>query len=342
MRARFGIVCLLLGCGEQAVGAAPAGDVDASDARSVLDGDASAARDASGSDAGAPDARAGTDAAAPCRAVQRYTFPFPSPVALSCGAGGPRLLVDAQVPAHGRALGRARFVARHVGAGTSTVTHFWNARVELGKIEQSFGIGDDLCPGTRAQRENLGVGALEAGNDRARVWAYQGSSPCTEGAVEILSGALDVWVEAPEPECRGRDIAVGSYYATAGTTAPYAWTTSMTRLVSTSLTTVSPAERLLVLSVVEGSPALDPNTVCGAEAATLVSQTTLDRAVLSTSRDVVPASQGMGHLVLSSEAEQPVGPGAHTIELLVGSNFTGTVTTGGCCGDGTVAAIRLR
>jgi hypothetical protein len=74
-----------------------------------------------------------------------------------------------------------------------------------------------------------------------------------------------------------------------------------------------------------------------------VSQTSVVWAIVATTQDVVPASQGMGHLVLSTETTQPVNPGSHTAALLAGSNFSTTMTTtGGCCGDAIVAAVRTR
>jgi hypothetical protein len=115
----------------------------------------------------------------------------------------------------------------------------------------------------------------------------------------------------------------------------------MAKVISTSITTTA-NEELEVLGVIEGTPHTNPNTTCGSEAATLVMQTVVDGAILDTVKDVVPASGGMGHLVLSSGNTKMVPAGKHTIDLLAGSNFTGRVTTGGCCGDGTIIAIRRR
>jgi hypothetical protein len=85
----------------------------------------------------------------------------------------------------------------------------------------------------------------------------------------------------------------------------------------------------------------------GTEAATLVMQTALDGSIVATRSDVVPASQGMGHVVLFSspgtqdaDEVRMVGAGTHGATLRVGANFVGTTTTGGCCGDGAIAVVR--
>jgi hypothetical protein len=160
-----------------------------------------------------------------------------------------------------------------------------------------------------------------------------------------------MWVEDDAPDCSGKDIAFGSYYAANGFTTLYDWTTSYTALpgVSASLTTEGPNEKLRVLGVVEGSPSLDPNTTCGAEVATIDMQTALDGMTMVYLKETVPASQGMGHRVLFTSLDgqeiRYVRPGLHTASLLVASDFliaSQPVTTGGCCGDGEVALIRLR
>jgi hypothetical protein len=119
--------------------------------------------------------------------------------------------------------------------------------------------------------------------------------------------------------------------------------------VTASLTTISPGEKLRVLGVVEGTPHLDPNTVCGAEASTIDMETVLDGEAVVISKDVVPASQGMGHRVLFSQGDdqelRDVAPGTHTAQLSVATDFVVPgydVTTGGCCGDGEIAVIRYR
>ncbi len=292
-----------------------------------------------------------TDAAAEagdqgCAPVRRYSFTSTAAKALGCDANAPAIVIDEPVPARGRAFGRATFDVRLAPAN---VIHFWNLRVALGASDVSHGLGDDLCPGRTAHRSNVGLGKLTAENGRARLVGHAGAAPCTAGAVEVLAGAkLEVWVEDERPECAGKDIAFGSWYSAKGFSDTHAWTTSMAPLPGAvaSLTTEGADEKMRVIGVVEGSPASNPNPTCGAEAATLVLQTTLDKAIMATAQDVVPASQGMGHLVLftSGDAQEirSVKPGLHEAALLVGSNFTGTVTTGGCCGDGSIALIRER
>lgn len=285
-------------------------------------------------------------AAAGCHPVRRFTFTSTADVPLGCDQNAPATVLAATVPTTGRAVGRARFSVHHTGTGD---THFWNTRVAIGNGAISYGIGDDVCPGSTSERSNVGFGQLSAGASTATILGYEGSSTCVPGALVVEAGAtLDVWVEDGRPECSGKDIAVSDHYTASGLTDTYDWQTNMAPLpgVVATLTTTAPSEMLRVIGVVEGTPRADPNTVCGQEAATLVMQTTLDGAIMSQTTDVVPASQGMGHLVLATTGDQNelrrVTPGVHAAGLLVGSNFTSEVTTGGCCGDGTIALVRVR
>lgn len=307
-----------------------------------------------GVSAAPPRADAGGGDAGPsaCAPVKRATFTSTVAVPLGCDANAPAQILDQALPLdlaapNSRVLGRARFRVRHV---QTNVIHFWNLRVLVGDGKTSFGLGDDVCPGAAQVRGNLGTGTASATSTRAKLVGHAGAAPCTPGALVVDAGAvLDVWVEDGRPECAGKDLAYGSHYLANGFENTYAWKTTMEAMpgVSAKLTT-GPGEKLRVLGVVEGSPTPNPNTTCGAEVSTLVMQTALDGAVVATERDVVPASQGMGHLVLTTlgldEATETraVAPGAHEARLLVGSNFVGSVTTGGCCGDGAVALVRER
>ncbi len=279
------------------------------------------------------------EAGSPC-APLHLSFPLGAAVPLACDASAPRVVLQVQLPAAGRALARANLQVRHVGAPLSTVIHFWSARVEVGSPVLAYAVGDDVCPGVTSQRTNLGLGTVAAGGV-VRVLAHQGASPCIEGALQVEAGSsLEVWLESTAAACSGRMLRARSYYQTAGVTQLWEWPTSTTAILGESLQTEGAAEKLRVLAVIEGTPQLNPNPSCGAEAATLVAQTLLDGAVLATVTDVVPASQGMGHLVLSLDAVKTVAAGVHKAELLAGKNFLGQVTTGGCCGDAVLALVR--
>jgi hypothetical protein len=304
-----------------------------------VDGGADVQQDSASSDAA-------QDGPLHCDPVQHFSANLPQAVPLACDANHPAVLFDFAVPATGNAVARATLVVSHVDAATNAVTHFWNAHLEVGTPTLAFAVGDDVCPGVTHTRSNLGTGSLSTSAGHVRVLSYEGAAPCTDGALSVLAGStLDVWVESPDPACAGKYIAAQSFYEEVhvDTNVLWVWPTSMAPVVSVALPTGNPGEKLLVLSTIEGSPRLDPNTMCGSEASTLVSQTSVDGAVVATSQDVVPASQGMGHLVLSTEATLPVMPGSHDVTLLAGSNFSTTMTTtGGCCGDAIVAAIRTR
>jgi hypothetical protein len=296
---------------------------------------------------GGGDGDGGADGCAPVR-VTSYASTVAVP--LGCDAANPAVILDQAVPSTGRALGRATFSVHH--KGTNAVTHFWNVQVRIGSPIAAFGLGDDVCPGTTSARANLGFGTLSASSAHAVVVGYSGAAPCTPGTLEVLAGAaLDVWVEDDAPGCAGKDIAFGSWYAANGFSAVYDWTTAYTPLtgVTAALTTEAANEKLRVLGVVEGSPSLDPNTTCGSEVATIDMQTALDGTTMTYAREVVPASQGMGHRVIFTSGDSQeiryVAPGVHTASLLVASDFDTSahpVTTGGCCGDGEVALVRLR
>jgi hypothetical protein len=254
------------------------------------------------------------------------------------------VIFDVEPKRFGRAVGRARLVVRYPG---SDVIHFWSGRVEVGAPKLAYNVGDDVCPGVVATRATMGLGELSEASPRVKVKVHSGAAPCTPGTLLVAPGStLEVWTEDGAPGCQGKAIAAASYYESAGVEQLYFWQTSMQPLpgVAASLVTEAPGEKLRVLGVVEGTPLSNPNQTCGAEVSTLVMQTTLDGSIVSTQTDVVPASQGMGHLVLSTDGDanelREVSPGNHQAAMLVGSNFVGDVTTGGCCGDGMIALIR--
>jgi hypothetical protein len=265
-------------------------------------------------------------------------------IPLGCDGNVPTTVFDVVPEGRGRAVGRARLQVRYPGSG---VIHFWSGRVEVGAPRFAYNVGDDLCPGVVATRSTMGLGDRSDASPSVRVKVHAGAAPCTDGALRIAVGStLEVWTEDDAPGCEGKAIAAASYYDHAGVEQVYLWQTMMQPLpgVATSLTTEAPGEKLRVLGVVEGTPLQNPNQVCGAEASTLVLQTTLDGVIAATKIEVVPASQGMGHLVLATHGDvdelREVAPGPHQAAMLVGSNFTGNVTTGGCCGDGMLALIR--
>ncbi|HEX8796061.1 MAG TPA: hypothetical protein VF765_34160 [Polyangiaceae bacterium] len=309
--------------------------------------DAGSTMDAS-RDAGGDSGKA--DATSPCMPLRHFTFTSTAVVPLGCDANAPATILDVPVPATGRALGRATFSVQHTGA--NSVTHFWNVQVHVGSAKDPYGLGDDVCPGTTSARENLGFGVLSAQAGSASVVGYSGAAPCTPGTLQVLAGAtLEIWVEDPAPACAGGDLAFASYYDAEGFTTEYDWTTSFTQLpgVTASLATTGASETMRVLGVVEGSPHLDPNTTCGSEVSTIDLETALDGQPMEYVREVVPASQGMGHRVLFTSGDtnelRAVTPGMHAASLLVASDFVVSgqpVTTGGCCGDGEVALLRMR
>lgn len=280
--------------------------------------------------------------AAGCPPPAHKAFTLETGVLLACNPSGERAtsatVFDIPLSDRGSALARARLKLRHTGA--SDVIHFWNAQIAVGDEEYAMGIGDDLCPGSGPViRSNLGYGKLSAGRDRVRLYAHQGSAPCTDGSLEIMAGStLDVWIE--DGTCPKPQVIYASHYRQVGFTDTYVWRTHLSPVVQLQYSSAS-VETLLVMSVAEGSPDRNPNQRCGEEVATLSTQLRLDEAVADETTQILPASQGMGHLVLDSEAERRIGPGDHLVELRVRADFESSqVRTGGCCGDAAIFLVR--
>ncbi|SFF50117.1 hypothetical protein SAMN02745121_09204, partial [Nannocystis exedens] len=271
-----------------------------------------------------------------CAPVTSETFTLTQDVLLACGAMAAVDVFDVPLRHRGPAVARATLTIEHTQSVPEI--HFWNATVLVGESEYGFGIGDDLCSGYQpVTKQNLGYGLLTDASDRVKVPMYQGSAPCTDGALAVRAGStLTVWYADPTPGCER--VAYTSWYATQGFEATYVWQTMMSPILALPIDT-PPGTQALLMSVVEGSPDTNPNAVCGAETQTLVSQLRDGGAVLHQAEMLLPASGGQGHLVLANEALLP-GAGPHAIDLAVGANvFDSAVRTGGCCGDAALFAV---
>ncbi|MCY1067332.1 hypothetical protein OV090_21475 [Nannocystis sp. RBIL2] len=271
-----------------------------------------------------------------CAPVTSETFTLAQDVLLACGAMAAVDVFDVPLRHRGPAVARATLTIEHTQSVPEI--HFWNATVLVGESQYGFGIGDDLCSGYQpVTRQNLGYGVLTEASDRVKVPMYQGSAPCTDGALAVRTGStLTVWYADPTPGCER--VAYTSWYATQGFEATYVWQTMMSPILALAIDT-PPGTQALLMSVVEGSPDKNPNAVCGAETQTLVSQLRDGGAVLHQAEMLLPASGGQGHLVLANEALLP-GAGPHAVDLAVGANvFDSAVRTGGCCGDAALFAV---
>jgi hypothetical protein len=319
---------------------------DAAQAEDAAPGDGAGADDAkTNEDAGAVEPMDGGGAPADsgalaCTAPRHYQYAIPSGVALPC-AGASTEILRVSIPDQGRALARAEMVYTNVNA---SAPYYWNTQALVGAPLVYYGLGDDVCPGaSTVPKAILGYGAIGPGASDVVIIGHEGSSPCTDNQIVVSSGTLDVYVEDPAAACTGRDIQLISSYDVYGLMATYAWTTSMTQLLTLPVPASTARSSVLVLGVVEGTPDLNPNTLCGSESATLVSQVQSDDlGILATAQGVIPASGGLGHLVLDLEAQAPLGPTLTAVSLWVGSNTAATVVrTGGCCGDGKVGFVKL-
>jgi hypothetical protein len=272
------------------------------------------------------------DTCQPPRAYQ-YVLGLDEWKTLACGAD--TTIFDVAIPDRGRALARVTLAYSNNAAAQ---TYFWSTAVAVGREIVSFYNGDDVCPGTYRVRSTMGYGELDDQDARVVVRSHQGSSPCSDGTVSVFSGGyLDVWVE--DASCPGQDIMVASFYRDTGVGPLYSWQTTMAPLNQLVVERHAGRSRYHLLGSVEGTPNPDPNTVCGQESATLVSQLTAGGGIVAQTIDTIPASQGMGHLVLATEATVDAPLGTTLVSHDVGSNTSAPVTTGGCCGDGMLAVI---
>lgn len=239
----------------------------------------------------------------------------------------------------GRAIAKATFTFKN---NNSNQIYFWANAILVGSADISGAVGDDVCPGSYSTRTTLGYGNLTPGNSQVRVTGWQGSSPCMDSQISLLSGgSLDVWVEDPDPSCVGKDIQLLSSSSLIGTSY-WDWTTSMVQFISLPVPVSENRSLITVMSSVEGTPQDNPNKVCGQEAATLVAQVaTNNYGVIATETNIIPASQGMGHLVLSPSQTVNYNSTVNLVSLWLGSNTgTTTIKTGGCCGDGKVGFVK--
>ena len=249
-------------------------------------------------------------------------------------------IFNVSIPDTGYAIGRATLMFRN---NNSNQVYYWGASVIVGSGEISYGQGDDVCPNTSTPvKRILGYGLLTPSNSITKVIGTQGSSPCVDDQVTVFSGGiLEVWVEDPDPSCAKKDIYMVSTYKTIGIQ-KYYWTTSMTQIASLNVLGTPERTRMLVLSAVEGSPEQNPNTTCGSESATLVAQVVTNlQGAIDTQIDTIPASQGMGHLVLSPQALVSYAPTVSQISLYVGSNTEASIFTNDCCGDAKLGYVKL-
>jgi hypothetical protein len=248
-------------------------------------------------------------------------------------------LFNVTIPDQGRALGRAT-LAYSNNAGQS---YFWSTAVDVGAPIIDYYDGDDICPGAYRVRSTLAYGQLDAQHPNVVVRSHQGSSPCTDGSVLVFSGGyLDVWVE--DPRCPQTDINVASFYQSNGFCSQYTWKTFMDPINQFQVNRQAGRSRYHVLGMAVGTPLPNPNTVCGGEQATLISQITVNQGVAAQLIDPIPASGGMGHLVLGTEGTVAAPNGTSVVSHNVGANTYNTVTTGkcwdGCCGDAMLAVIQ--
>lgn len=286
----------------------------------------------------------GSDPAGACEPPVQRIFTLAESVPLECNASGARTtslkIFDVELQERGFALARAKLRLRPTGA--TDITHFWNAHVVVGREQYALMNGDDICRDSPpATRVNFGYGELSDPQHQVAVYAYQGASPCVDGAIEVVAGStLELWIEDDEPACRRKSIERISYYESVDFTRTYAWQTNMSPIVL-KRTYMAEAGELLIMSVVEASPELNPNTVCGEEQATIAAELRVDEVIVDENLSLLPASQGQGHLVLDNEARQQVAEGFHLLELRVRRDFTTTpVRTGGCCGDAVLFVVK--
>lgn len=283
--------------------------------------------------------------ASACVPVRYYRFRVAREVAMYCvvsSATNERPVLDVDIPDTGNAVARATLSVRQ---GTSNRTiHFWGARVAIGDRRLQHAAGDDLYPGATFRGKTVvGAGTLLPNNRRLLVTGYSGAQGCVSGLVSVLPESVaEVWVESPN--CRGRDIAMANLYANVGTKTLWYWPTSAMAPAVTTSFDVQPRHRMVeVIGAIEGSPV--GNTV----PAHMYSQVTVDAlGILDTRKDIplIGSGGGMMHLVLGPQRlinrrRTPLADGIHRFHLQAGKAFLARTSTGGCCGDATLAVVGL-
>jgi hypothetical protein len=249
-----------------------------------------------------------------------------------------KVLFSVRIPLAGRTRARTLAVARlrldH--PHPTRARHFWSAAVHVGREkanrEYDFAIGDNFCPGNGPfVRSNLGLGTLTADDTTVSIVGRIGSSACSNGSIWIRKGSvLEVMVFS---EQHGRTLQYASWMKSNGLKKLFPWGTRASTISQVNLDAPT-AGAYRVLAAVEGSPHDNPNKHCGRESHTLMSRILVNREERARTLGQVPASPRWGHLVRNIDRDFFLNAGRHAIELQVGKNFNGTVTTGGCCGDG--------
>ena len=277
-----------------------------------------------------------------CQPPRHYQFSSPTGYSLQC-APQQIPIFSVTVPDTGRAIARATIAVEN----WASHAYYWGASVHVGNPIYNYAVGDDICTQSYGSAANqnkviLGYGTLSPGHQTIIVNAYQGSYDCSNGAMSTFSGnTLDVWVEDNDPACVGKDIIVKDYYADHGFTNLFQWQTYMTTMHQIQTTVPQGRSSALLLSSVEATPDPNPNTQCGSETATFVTQQVFNGSSVAQRSQVTPGYPGMSHIVLGLEGSvRSLVAGASVLtQFLVGKNNTGPVTTGGCCGDGVFGLI---
>ena len=121
------------------------------------------------------------------------------------------------------------------------------------------------------------------------------------------------------------------------------WSTSAQKILDLSIPASTDRTAMWVFSAIEGSPQNNPNSSCGGGSATQTAEIVSDwPGDLNTITGTIPASSGMGHLVLAPQAYDTTSVNeAQHLQLWVKANYSGTTYTGGCCGDAKIGFVRM-
>lgn len=285
-----------------------------------------------------------------CRPPRYHRFVLREPVPLPCGPE--RIDVfGVTLPDGGNALARATLSYADSATdptGLNSASHFWNTGVQVGN-GNAIQIGDDICPGDRTPpKPVLGFGRLEAGqNTGVRVTSTSGGSQCVPGGVVVLPGSrLEVWVEDPDPACRGRDVGFASTLDVPQfrTEEGWRWTGEDREMLHVRIPPGQPNRTTLtVMAALEATPRQNPNRVCGREGAGALASLVSDETLLEQEFAPFPASQGMGHVVFGLSAtirEEVADPRRVSLWARTNAPPSAEVFTGGCCGEAMIGFVR--
>ncbi len=265
-----------------------------------------------------------------CRVPRYYSYDLSSDVPLGCDNSftGRTNIFNPTIPDEGMALTRATLL---IAKSSANGPGGWSIGAYLGVGGGvASDMADNINPGASAWKTVLGSGELNPSYSTAvRLSGYNYSAKsCVVGDFTVLAGSrLEVWVEDPKPECRGKYLALKSLYATQ--TTPLTWGQDT---FSVGIPATANATNILLLSSIEGT--IIP---CASGSLTTFVSTNLASSAGSGDSGPIPTAGQMGqcHLSLGTANWVSYSPFLTNMTLHLGSAVSNPVFSGYLQGTGT-------